>query len=69
MNREMFEPDRNVDFKFGGPLPNNDLISYTNMMMEMNHTATTDGGCLSFLVFGLFVLICIVGIPILFSLL
>ena len=69
MNRQMFEPDKDVDFKFDGPEPPNDLINYSNMMMEMNHTAATSGGCVSFLVFSLFVVFITLAIAILINML
>jgi hypothetical protein len=64
------EPEtQEVDFKYEGSGPPNDLISYNNMMLEMNHSAMTDGSCLSLVAVGIFTIVCILGLSMLFNLL
>jgi hypothetical protein len=70
MDHRLLEPEKqDIDFKYDGPLPTNDLISYKNMMMEMSHSAMTDGSCLSLVAFGIFTIVCILGLSVLFNML
>jgi hypothetical protein len=61
--------DEEIEFKYEGAVPQNELISYKNMMLEMNHSAVTDGSCLSLVAVAVATVLAIFAVSILINLL